>query len=54
MSTQNTGFKAFSNKINSTAPHPVHASNDPTETAPKPSDEPEKIGEPDKDAPKAK
>ncbi|MCY1161306.1 hypothetical protein D9M71_17190 [compost metagenome] len=54
MTTQNTGFKAFSTKVNSTAIHTIQAANEPTETQPKPSSEPDKTVEPSKDVPQTK
>lgn len=54
MTTPITGFKAFSSKANSTALSPLQAANEHTESTPKPSTEPEKTVEPNKDVSKVK
>ena len=49
-----TGFKSFSKQVYSAATPSIKAANEPTETNPKPSTEPEKTVEPNKEEPKVK
>ncbi|CAM2826542.1 hypothetical protein [Acinetobacter celticus] len=54
MTTQNTGFKAFSNKTDLINTQANQAPNEQPETPPKPTDKPEQPTGPSEEAPQVK